>query len=350
VLSLAFTLAVVAAITFLIVVSTTGYNASVKMNPVRVRGFKKDELTAASVSTFKRGKWIIVSLASVKAQPGVETKFELSGDVARIFMSSKYAGRFTGLTLQFEVKDVLNLFSKQVQTLYTDFILDSLPLSILIPIPHSKPMPLALGEKSGKSPGSSLELYALDDYRPFTETKNLMWKKIARMPDERLIVRVRDSSIPRIVRIGFVQSKMRYGAAKLVWMDLACEAVGMIGNSLLAAGCSIEIIHTSQGANDPISVHEVSSLDELPDAVMRIPDPPRLDGNLQYQFEILSRSDLVVCGMSELEQEGLSLAISKKPTLAIAEEGASPIIVGQHTMIYTGVEDVRKLISKILEV
>lgn len=349
-LALAFTLAVVALVAFLIVSSITTSNTRVALDPAKLRGFKKDELTAQVVLSFKRPRWANVNLSAIRAQPGVEIRLELTGGDAKVFISSKYAGCFSGLIFELEARDILNLFSKRIQTIYSDFTYDSLPLSILAPIPHTKPMPLAFGERSGRSPGSSLELYALEDYKPYTETKNVMWKKVARMPDERLIVRIRDSSIPVTVRIGLVQAKIRRGEDKLRLMDLVCEAAGMIGNSLLAAGCSLEIIHTSQENRNPIAVHEVSDLDELSDALMHLSDAPKLTNTMEYQFEILARSDFVICGLREMEQQELALAISKKPTVAIAEQGASPVVAGQHTMIYTGSEDVRKLVSKILEI
>lgn len=347
-LAMAFALSVVAIIAFFIVGSITHYNTKIVIDPPRLRGFKKDPLSATAVILFKRSRWINVNLASVSAQKGVDAKFEVQGSsVVKITLSSKYAGRFSGLTLRFDIVDVLNLFTKQIQVSSLDFTYESLPLSILRQIPRSRPMPLTLGEKSGKSPGSSLELYSLENYVPFTETKNVMWKKVARMPDEKLIVRVRDSSIPKVVTIGCVQVKQRRDQENLEWMDLVCEAVGTMGNSLLTAGCLVEILQSSSGFG--VVTHEVSDLDQLSDAVMRLSETPDPGKEMENVFRIIDRSDIIVCGMRELEDRTVSPPISKRPALAIMEKRASPYVVGQQTMIYTGVEDVRKLISNVLE-
>jgi hypothetical protein len=349
-LVLAFTLSIVALISFAIVLSITRYNTKVVMEPTIIRGFKNDKLSANAVLVSKRARWVNSKLSTVKSQVGVETQFELSDGLAKIYITSRYAGRFSSLTLQFEVRDILNLFSKRIQRVYADFTYDSLPLSILVPLPHSRPMPLALGERSGKSPGSSLELHSIEQYRPFTETKNVLWKKVARMPDESLVVRIRDSSIPKLIRIGFVQRAKREPKAKLEWMDLACEGIGMMGNSLLAAGCAIEILHMSKESGNKISIHEISSLEGLSNAIMELSDSPNLGSDVQNLFEILDKSDIVVCGTRELEERSLAVPISKLPALVIAEQGASPLLVGQKTMLYTGMEDVRKLVSKVLEI
>lgn len=347
-LALSLTLCAIAVTTFLMVSSITSFNTKVVIEPAQIRSFKGEERSTKIVLIFKRARWINVNLSSVRAPFGVEAIFESQRGIAKVSLRSRYSGSFSGMTLQFEVIDILNLFSKQIQTVYADFIFESLPLSILTPIPRSRPMPLALGDRSGRSPGSSLELYALDEYQPFTETKNVMWKRVARMPDEKLIVRIRDSSIPKIVMIGFVQTKRRYDEGRLEWMDLTCEAIGMMGNSLIAAGCTIEMLRASQDA-EHISSDEISDLDGLSDAIMHLSSPPSFSEDRKEIFEILANSDIVVCGMRELEDKELSLPISKKPTLAIFEERASPVFIGQQTMIFTGVEDVRKLVSKVLE-
>jgi hypothetical protein len=349
-LVLAFTLAIVAGITFLIMASVSEFNTKVVADPQKIRGFKHDKLLVSVTLLFKRSRWINVNLTSIKSQVGVDSEFEMKGRAVKVIISSKYAGRFTGLTSNLEIIDVLNLFSKEIQTVSADFVFESLPLSILTEIPHSKPMPLSLGEKSGGSPGSSLELYALDEYQPYTETRNIMWKRVARMPDESLTVRIRDSSIPKIITIGFVNNKPRRETATLNWMDLVCEAIGSMGNTLLASGCLVEIIYTThEGLLDPISVHEVSSFDELSDSLVLLFGQPNPGEDMENLLQVIDRSDIVVCGMRELEDRKLAGPISRKVTLVVAEERSSPAIIGQRSMIYTGVEDVRKLIANVLE-
>ena len=348
-LALGFALAVVAVLAFVIVSSINRSNTKIVIDPTSIRGFKGDNLSTTAVLIFKRARWITVNLASVEGSVGVDVKFKAENGVANITVNSKYAGHFSGLTLQLEIRDVLNLFSKRIQTIYSDFVFDSLPSSMLVPIARSRPMPLALGDRSGRSPGSSLELYALDDYQPFTETKNILWKRVARMPDEKLIIRVRDSSIPKVITIGLVNGATRIKEERIIWMDLVCEGIGSIVNNLIATGCSVEIIRTSIESQDPIVIDGISNLEELSSSLMELADPPSVGKENSNLFELIVRSDIVVSGMRELEDKILSAAVSKKPTLLIGEQNATPFMIGQQAMIYTGNEDIRKLVSKILE-
>lgn len=346
---MALTLAIVAAICFGIVKSISTYNTKVLIDPPAVRGFKGDELSANIVLIFKRARWIAVNPSLIQAPFGLEAKSEPKGNnVTRISMKSKYAGRLSGLTIRIEITDVLNLFSNRIETIQANFVFDSLPLSILYPIPHTRPVPLALGERSGMSSGSSLELYALKDYVPFSETKDILWKRVAGMPDERLIVRVRDSSIPKVIRIGFLEKAKRDRSQELNFMDLACEGAGMIANMLIAAGCELDVIHCSN-ESPTIAVNEVKDFSQLADALMSVSNAPNSSPQLEDFSEVLQKADIVICGMRELEDQVLSSVISRKPTLAVAEAKSSPLVVGEQTLIYTGIEDVRKLVSRVLE-
>jgi len=121
----------------------------------------------------------------------------------------------------------------------------------------------------------------------------------------------------------------------------------MVGNSLLASGCALEIIHG--GSSDLlIAKHLAAGLDELADALMNLSDLPAVK-EASTIYEVLSQSDLIICGTHELEQRSIAEAIAKKPSIVIAEKGASPLLLGRHAIVYTGVEDVRKVVAKVLE-
>ncbi len=352
-LVVALALGIVGAICFAIVASVTNYNTKLKLEPPVLRGFKGDELNANVVLEFRRGKWIAVKPTLIDAPFGLETKSDLGGNNStRISLSSKYAGRLSGLGIQIEVTDIMNLFSKKIQTIQVDFVFDCLPLSILTPLVHTKPIPLALGERSGMSAGSSPELYALKEYTAFTETKDILWKRVAGMPDERLVVRVRDSSLPKTVRIGFLVNAKRDRDVRLSFIDLACEGAGMIMNLLLAAGCVVEVIDYSdaRGNGQGLEVSYVKEFPELADALMKVSsNGSHSDPDFEYSLKVSQRADIIVCGMRELEDPKLSVEIARKPTLAIMEDRSSPYAVGEQTLFYSGLEDVRKIVSRVLE-
>ncbi len=377
-LALGFTLAVIALITASIIASISSFNTKLTFEPPRLGGFKGDTMTTTVIIALKRARWITVSLSKIDAPPGVEASFVvLREDLVSLSLRTSYAGRFEGLLMHLEVRDVLNLFSKEIQTVYADFVLESFPVSLLAAIPHSKPMPLTLGDRSARSQGSSLELYALEQFQPFSETKNLLWKRVARMPDEQLIVRVRESSIPKTIRVGFIQRADRFEdvaysgdeekeQARLRWADLVCEGVGAVGNNLLAVGCNLEIIHTSRKKmiederqkaktedsfvlEEGVAVHYVEDMADLSSTLMKLWDLPWNGREEEKLFEVLAMSDVVVCGMRELSNATVARAVARKPALIISEENADPVVIGTQTVIYSGTEDVKKLVSTIIE-
>jgi hypothetical protein len=391
-LALGFTLSIIALICAAIIGSITTFNTRLIFEHPHLSGFKGDVMTTHVEIIVKRARWITVNLAKVEPPPGVEVSVKVVREnLVRLSVRTRYSGRFEGFLMHLEVRDILNLFSKKVQTLYSEFVLESFPSSLLASIPRSKPMPLTLGDRSTRSPGSSLELYALEQYQPFSETKNVLWKRVARMPDEQLIVRVRESSIPKTIRIGFILRVERFEEyalytdeeerelARLRWRDLICEGLGSIGNNLLAVGCNLEIAHTSRKKmdvdllkeqqavksslgmkRDPSKIRqdvldegiEVSFVEDIPElssALMQLWDLPWNGPNDEKLFDVVARSDLIVCGVRDLSNKIVANAVARKPALVISEEGAQPSVVGNQAIIFSGIEDIKRLVSMIIE-
>ncbi len=365
-LALALTLAIVALVCFLIVRSVSEFNTVLVFDPSRLSSFKGEEAQTKVHVQLLRARWVRAGVGAVESPSGVESKFTISAEnTLSIRMKTRYAGRFEGFAVRLQVTDILNLFSKEIATLYADFRLDSLPVSLLAPIPTSKPMPLTLGESSTRSPGSSLELYALDQYQPYSETKNVLWKRVARMPDERLIVRVRESSIPRLIRIGFIAIDNRFrdltlsekvdqqeavGTSELFWKDMICESLGAIGNLILSLGCEIEISHTGEKEEKPGIVSEtVNDFGDLAGAIMNLWEAPENGERNENLFEVIAMSDIIICGMRDLADESIAPAVSRKPALVISEKWTEPAYIGRQAFVYTGVEDLKQFVVKVVD-
>ena len=128
----------------------------------------------------------------------------------------EYAGRFEGLTVTFELRDPLQLFHKTMQISRPDFIIDSLPISLLADVRVARPMSMTLGERTGRTHGAGQEFYALDEYTNQVEKHDIMWKAVARMPDDnKLIVKVRESNIPKTLKIGILRLEQRKAEEEL---------------------------------------------------------------------------------------------------------------------------------------
>jgi hypothetical protein len=365
-LALALTLAIVAVVCFLIVRSVSEFNTVLVFDPPRLSAFKGEEGHTKVHVQLLRDRWVTAGVKAIESPSGVESKFTISAqNTVSISVKTRYAGRFEGFAIRLQVTDILNMFSKEIATLYSDFRLDSLPVSLLAPIPTSKPMPLTLGERSSRSPGSSLELYALDQYQPYSETKNVLWKRVARMPDERLIVRIRESSIPRLIRVGFIAIDNRFrdltlsdkedqqeavGTSELFWKDMTCETLGAIGNLILALGCDIEISHTGELQERPGIVSEtVNNFGDLAGVIMNLWEAPENGDRNEKLFEVIAMSDIIICGMRDLADESVASAVARKPALVISEKWTEPAYIGKQAFVYTGIEDLKQFVVKVVD-
>ncbi|MGI0079552.1 MAG: hypothetical protein ACRECH_08005 [Nitrososphaerales archaeon] len=349
-IALAFALAIAALISYLVLASITITTTKIVITPERTRLFKGDEFPATIQVIFKRARWVTTHLSSLGLPYGMIAKAqEMREGLIEVLIKSPYAGLFSGVQIRLELLDTLGLFSKELKTADAKFTLESMPLSILARVPAMRALPLSIGDRSARSRGSSLELYSLDEYRPFSETKNLLWKKIARMPDEKLIVRVRDAMIPKIVRIGLVESVERIPSMKLRFMDLFCEGMGALCNNLFAIGSSVEILSSTQDAMGGVEPFLILNIEQLMDVLIKTLSQNADPKDTRRLTEVIARSDIVVSGLLELEDEYLATAISKKPSLLIQDEGVHPAVVGEQAIVYSGIEDVRKLVSKVVE-
>jgi hypothetical protein len=345
ILALCLALLVTAALSEIILASATTGSISVQFDNPHLVCFKESEVKENFRITFKTRRFVKVRVSSIKAPPGVETlPDETSKDGLRLIFRPKYAGRFKGLSATFEFRDPLELFFKSKQITIDDFVLDCIPESLFKEIRAPHPMALALGEKIGKTHGSGQEFYSIDEYTTGVERKNIFWKKIASMPDERLLVKVRESNIPKFLTIGLIRTAQRSDQELLLWTDRACEGISLLGKNIFSMGCGVVLaFESSTGPNRLQAV----DLPELSESVMQLSVGQISD--VESTSELLYQSDICVTGLKELKVDLLALAVSRKPCLLIEEDGAQiPRTIGKLSVIFTGKEDVSELVEKVV--
>ncbi len=64
--------------------------------------------------------------------------------------------------------------------------------------------------------------------------------------------------------------------------------------------------------------------------------------------QILSASDICITGMKELEDGLLALEVARKPSLLIKDLDLFPKTIGNLSIVYTGSEDVSKLVNTVV--
>ncbi len=339
-------MAFMALLSLMLVRRFAGRKERVEITPLHLRGFKGEEFYSTLELFTRNQRWISVEIPSVEAPLGVEVRTDaVSSTKVKLVFRPRFASGYRSLRVNLELRDILGLFARPIELLFSDFTIEALPAALLTNIPKPRPFLLALGERTAGSKGAGQEFYSIDDYQPFSETKDVLWKRVARNPDERLLIRIRESNIPKKVRIGVLEISDRSPIDRLHWIDLVSEGVGLLGRNLLAARCNLEILHTS--ANGAMEEVPISTLEELADSLipLSVPHPSAKDLEL---LRILNEADIVVTGLREIEDMSLSLGVSRKPSLLIDEE-ASPILIGEQSLIFSGTEDIRKLVARAVE-
>ncbi len=347
---------VVAALTSQILLATSSRrNISMRMDNSHVTVFKEEQALGRLAITSRRRRFVSVEVSSVEGPEGIEVRvIERTPDYLTLSFVPRCSGRFQGLVATFVLKDPLQLFHKSIEFSKTDFIIDSLPRSLVTEIKVARPMSLTLGERAGRTRGSGQEFYAVDEYHPETEKKDILWKKVARLPGDQLVARIRESNIPKTLRIGVIKSPRGHtngannkGENQLLWMDIACEGAGALGKMLISIGCDVELVY-AVGTDNGVGILTSYALDlsELSTAIMEMSVCSLSDST--QAAEIILQSDISITGMKDLEHEPLAREVSKKPALLVEEAEASPYTVGEIAVIYSGTEDVSRLIYAVI--
>ena len=321
--------------------------AVLSVQPRRLRVFKLER--AGLTLNVKRARnrrmaGLSLRVNTIKMPGGVEVSFKSVGQTAvEVTAIPRYAGRYRGLGAKYELNDPLGIFGEFGEAEFEDFTIDVLPLALLEPAQRVVIPAVTRGEKPAGRRGAAQELYAIDEYHPFAETKEILWKRAAaRTPDEPLLVRVREANIPRSLKIGLLEAVER-GSGRPVWMDSATEAIAEIGIVLLRAGTEVEVLRSSSGG---VARLRASNLGELANLVVEM----WTSIDTSHLLEVTTEADFLVAGLEELERRAVSEAARKKPSLLILDEGSgsSPRRMTERTIVYSGAESVVRVVSEVL--
>jgi hypothetical protein len=342
VLALCLALFIAAGISELILAGTTTSGVRIDLEDPHISCFKESEAVENISIRYKTKRFVRVLVSSVKGPAGIDTAAnDVSGSLSLTF-KPKFAGRFRGLSVTFEFVDPLGLFKKTLEITRDDFTLDCYPSSLLKNVRQAAPLTLALGERTGRTHGSGQEFYSIDEYTTSVERKNIYWKKIASLPDERLLVKIREANIPQSVSIGLVKTVDRQ-MSDLEWMDLACEGIGLLGTNIFSIGCDVILLFYSEKS---IVRSEAKDSLEFREALMQMSRSQTSDK--ENSSEILYECDICVTGLKELEDGPLAFEVSKKAALLIKDEDTYPATLGDLSIIYTGSEDLGELVNRVI--
>jgi hypothetical protein len=331
----------VMAIFSLVILSLGSGKANIAIETGHLRGFKFDPFELPILLKSRTARWLQLRVLRIQAADALDsvTHTEENG-VIRLSFSPKYAGRFEGIGMTLEFSDPLRLFSRTLELSFDNPVVEVIPLSLAGPTSRISPRIASTGDSPAGSPGQGQEVYGIDSYRGSAQTKDILWKRVARSPSQDLFVRIRESNVPETIRVSVIQTVDR-GPNRYPWVDLVCESIGIIGNHLLTMGLTLRLTFSSGG----IQTENVSALNELVDSMMNFSGSrPEMD-NVR---RLAQDTDLVITGLKELENPEVAQLISRKPSLLILED-AEPGLLGTQSVIFSGRENVVPLILRVIE-
>jgi hypothetical protein len=320
------------------------------------KAFKGEEYETVLTIESRATDWIGSTLPTVSLETGRLIKAEsLEGGRVRLLFLGTYAGRSDGVDIGISITDPLRLLKKLDHVVHSELVVDTLPRSLLAPgIPRRLTI-FGFGDQPTGYPGPGQELYGLDEYHS-GDTKDIIWKRVAKSPEEALVARVREASVRDVVRVGVVRFAER-GDARAAWVDLLCEALGQIGMEVFEMGATLTILYHSQrvgaqgrpeGADDrPPGLTEARARDpvELAEAVMAC---SAAKGSREIE-RVLSSADFVITGLKEINDEKMATRLAEKPILLISEETAPSSTFAASSVIYSGKENLFPLVRNVLE-
>ncbi|MHB8568030.1 MAG: DUF58 domain-containing protein [Nitrososphaerales archaeon] len=343
-LALALSLLIAALVSQLLLGTASVKNMSIEIDEPSLAIFKGETVTETVRIISHRRRFVDVQLDSINGPAGVEASIVSESSDSMVFsFKPAYAGRFEGFTAIFTFSDPLSLFRKRMKFERLDFVLDSFPKSLLSETRAVRPVSLSLGERTGRTSGFGQEFYAIDDYRPSSEKRSIYWKKVARMPDDKLVIKIRESNIPKTMKIGVIRTSQREIEDSIIFLDIVAEGAAMLGKILLSIGCNVELLYHRDGS---VLTALASDLSELSHAIVEMSTCEVASS--EDVFSIIVDSDICITGFKELGSPKFAEVISTKPSLIVKEEGANPATIGELALIFSGSEDVGRIVNEVV--
>lgn len=301
----------------------------------RVRVIKGEEGSLTLRIPGLMDTWAGTEVGSVSFDGAVAASVVSKGpDSVTVRVQPMKAGRFTKAAVRLELSDAAGLFSVGRSVRLAQVVLDSLPMSLLIPVRRAFVPPLVVGESPAGSAGRGQEFYGIETYTERSESKDILWKRAAKEPDRPLLARVREANNPESVTIDLVHGEIGDDERQDL-IDLQCEALGALGRGLLLAGIRPEIVGPDGAPR------LVESDDYLADSIMEVSASGRLAE--KEPFDVRGPTILLAVGRFDGQE---NVVERRRPTVLIG--GVHSLVQDKYVLSYTGAEDLTGIVNMVL--
>lgn len=343
ILALCLTLVFTAMLSGVILLRATLQGAQIECNEPHISCFKGQDADVYLRLKAQSSRFTTMKISKVMPSRRFDSKVVSSEELGvSVVVTPKFAGRSSGLALKIEVGDPLGFFRRETTAELQGFVLDCLPSSILKEIQPLRAVYTSMGGREGRTQGLGLEFYSVDEYKGLREAKDIFWKKVAALPDEKLLVKVHARSMPTKISISLLRTAFR-GDESVEWNDSFCEGVATIGKSILQLGSDVELLFDSSGKVSEILAPD---LNELSKGIMEMSVAQTSD--LESAAILIDEGDICVTGFRELLDISVASAVARKPALLIPDLWSSPSRIGDAAVIYDEGEDYRELVRRVV--
>lgn len=342
ILAICLTLVFSAIFSMLILARSTAEGARIECSNTHLSCFKNQETKITFNLVSQRQRFTTVRISKILPSPIIDIQVISSDDtMMSVNVTPRFAGRSSGLPVKFEIGDPLGFFGKASSFHLPGFIIDCIPSSILREVKSIQTVRTSLGEREGYTQGLGLEFYSVDEYKGASEAKNIFWRKVAALPNEKLLVKLHAKSIHKKVTISLFQTSFREEFAQ--WMDHVCEGVALMGRAILQTGSDVELLFDHGGK---VSSVLASDIDEFLEGIMEMSTSE--PSALENAAVLIDESDICVTGFRELQDLSVAIAVAKRPALLIPDPWTSPSKIGEVAIVYDDDQDCQELVNKVV--
>jgi hypothetical protein len=338
-MALGFSLALVAIFSLVVVAAIPRDALNLTIDRTRARSFRGGNVSAFLNAGARTGR-TLVRMEIVTVPKGLDATLEGDGSRRVLNATSRFAGVYRGLVVKAGVGDPMGLFVRY-RTHDLEFTMEFLPTFLLS---KNEPMVVAaamLGDLPAGRSGTGQEFYSAEVYNTSSNSKDIMWKREAKFPSDRLYVRVGEANIPETLTVCLVERNDLNERTTPVWMDLVSEAIARMGMQVVAAGTTFRLIHDLGGDARVIEAKDVAA---LANAIVWL---WRADAGGVKTMEGPMDADIVVAGQIETQDPKVLGIVLDKPSVILAWGKRNPV-GGTNVAFFTGREDFSGLVAMVL--
>jgi len=335
-LSLSLTVAAVAAFFVLLLLPQRAFYLS--LGPGLKRTFKGSGLSYPLVfeSPDEESRAVVELL---RVPEGAQTSLRpgsVSGHV--LIVSSRFSGVFSGWSLKVGRLDPLGLFAR-FEERRLDLTTEFLPTSLLAKQEGVVVRAAMLGDRPAGSRGFGQEFYSAELYDASHDSKGILWKRQAKMGGDNLMVRVGEANIPETLTVHLLEHQKRNPRELPAWMDLASEAISLIGVTCLDSGSNMRVTHQIGEEVASAEARDLKGLADLLAWLWREHPSKKAKG--------FPDAGIIVTGEPEMQDPDIFGLLLRKPSVVLSFSSGK-VSHSPRVVFFTGKENVSSLVGGVL--